>query len=663
MSLAEHGALTLNQLALRSGRLPHSGHNDEAVLSEQFAAAHELRPGDQFAALLNGRKRRLTVVGTALSPEYIYAMAPGALMPDDRRFGIIWLPFDTLAGAFDLDGAFNSVQLARYGGIGAIARKDQLSNWFVMNELDELKQMATILPGIFLVVAGFLTNMVLVRLIAVERGEIGLLKANGYNALQISWHYLKLVAAMAGIGVVLGCVIGTLLGRYGAGLYREVFHFPVFIFRARPDLFLVSAVIGIGAAWLGTLGGVARVVRLAPAEAMRPAQPTFVRRLPGAPARARRGWLDQPSRLVLRQISRNPLRAGVATLGMASGVAVMVLALQWVDSIGALIDIEYYQAQRQDLTVALSDPRAASSVFDIGHLPGVIAAEPTRAASAEFKKGNRQHRGALQGIVSDPVLQPLYDVQTGVQPVPDHGIVLGNWLAQKLEADVGDVVTVAILTGRRPVRDVVVSAIVETNLGMPAWMQLDALNRLLGDGPALQSVLLKVDGNAEARLLTALKDVPLVSAISSRRAAVDMFHETIEETIFIYIGFYVAFAVLLSFGVCYNNARITLSEYGRDLATMRVLGMTRTEIAYICLGETALLALLAIPLGYALGYGLAVFMASTFSNELFRAPLLVTAEALGRATVVALAATLISLIIVRVRLDRLDLIAVLKTRE
>ncbi len=681
VSLAEHGELTLNKLALRSGRLPRPGHADEVVLSEQFAIAHDLIPGKHFAALMNGRKQRLTVVGTTLSPEYIYAMAPGALMPDDRRFGIIWMPYDTLAAAFDLDGAFNSISVAllrsadvrdviaqmdnalgRYGGVGAVARKDQLSNWFVMNELDELKQMATILPGIFLIVAAFLTNMVLARLIAVERSEIGLLKANGYTNRSVSWHYLKLVAAIAAIGIVLGWVIGIGLGRYGATLYAKVFHFPLFIFEPQPSLFLVSAAIGLAAAWLGTIGAVARVARLPPAEAMRPQQPTFRRHARTRPAESKH-WLDQPSRIVLRQLARNPLRAAIATLGMAAGVAVMVLALQWADSITALLDTEYYRAQRQDYSIALTEPRNMAAAFDIAHLPGVLAAEPTRYVSADLQLGNRIHRGSLQGLVKDAELQPLFDVNQGVQTVPDSGLVLSTWLAKKLQADVGDVVTVSVLSGRRPVRDLTVMQIVETNLGMPAWMELNALNRLLGDGPALQSLLLKVDEAQEAKLLSVLRDVPAISAVSSRRAAVSMFHETIEKTILIYIGFYIVFAVLLSFGVCYNNARITLSENGRDLATLRVLGLTRAEIGYICLAETALLALLAIPLGYLLGYGLAVMMSSTFSNELFRAPLVVTSAALGNATLVALGAAVVSLLIVRVRLDRLDLIAVLKTRE
>ncbi|MEO0617381.1 MAG: FtsX-like permease family protein, partial [Pseudomonadota bacterium] len=632
-------------------------------------------------AVLNGRKRAFTVVGTAMSPEFVYVMAPGAMMPDDRRYGVIWLPEQTLAAAFDLDGAFNSVALAlsreadvdavleavddvldRYGGTGSIARADQMSNWFVMNELDEMETMATIMPTIFLLVAAFLVNVVLVRLIAVERSEIGLMKANGYSNTAVAWHYLKLVSVIALIGVVLGWALGGSLGRWGAGIYQDLFRLPVFVFSMQPSVYAGSAAVALATAWIGTIGGVARVVRLSPAEAMRPAQPTAYRPRREQRARARR-WPDQATRIVLRQIARAPVRASGAVVGLSASIAVLVLALQWIDSIAALVNTQYFEAQHQDYSISLVEPRTAATEYDFRHLPSVLGTEASRSVPVWFSNGSRKHRGGLQGVPRNAWLQPVHDAREGPLEVPPDGLLLGRSLAEKLGVTTGDTVHVEVLTGTRPERDVVVAGLAESYMGMPAWTSLAALNRLVGDGPAIQQVLLAVDVAEEAELLARLKDLPIVTGISSRRAAVDMFQDTIQEMISVYVGFYVVFALMLGFGVSYNNARITLSENGRDLATLRVLGMTRGEIAYICLAETALLALVAIPVGYLLGYGLAALMATAFSNELFRVPLVVTPAVFGKATLVALGATFLSLLIVRARLDRLDLIGVLKTRE
>ena len=207
VSLPARDGAPLSRIALRSGRLVEPDRDDEAVVHEPFAEAHHLTLGGRFQIVMNGRKREVRIVGLALSPEFVYAIAPGMLMPDEARYGVIWMGRKALAAAYDLDGAFNDVTLAllrgadpvavidrldllleRYGGAGTIARADQISNWFLMNELQQLKTMATILPAIFLSVAAFLTNTVLARLIATERREIALMKAFGYSNLQVGAH-------------------------------------------------------------------------------------------------------------------------------------------------------------------------------------------------------------------------------------------------------------------------------------------------------------------------------------------------------------------------------------------------------------------------------------------------------------------------------------------
>ncbi len=681
VSIPEHGESVLNRLALLAGRRVQPDHPDEVVLSEPFAEAHALTTGSRLHAIINGKRRALHVVGIALSPEYVYAIGPGALMPDNQRFGVLWMGRKALAAAYDLDGAFNDIALSllhgtqpasviqpldqllgRYGGIGAIARADQLSNWFLMNEIDQLGTMARILPTIFLVVAAFLTNMVLARIIATERSEIGLMKAFGYRNTEIGWHYARMVIAITAVGIVLGWVIGAVFGKVSTELYAEFYRFPLLIFEPKPSSFAAGALVSLGAALTGTLGSMHRAAALPPAEAMRPPSPPLYRRTRLSTSRLA-AWLDQPTRIILRQIVRWPGRALLTSAGIGLSVGVLIMALQWIDSINHIVQVYFYDTQRQDMMVGLVEPQSATAAYEFAHLPGVLAVEPMRIVSAYLRHGNRSHRGALTGVPPGAQLQRVYDASGHVVPLPPGGVVLGTKLAEKLGVTAGDTLQVDVLEGRRPHLQVPVTGVFETYIGVPAFIDITTLNRLLKERPSLEYANLLVDEAARPALYARLKALPEISAVMLREAAVRTFHETLAETLLIYISFFAMFACALGFGVVYNSTRIALSERGREMATLRVLGFSRTEISYILLGEVALLIFVGLPLGCLAGQGLAWLMTSAFETELFRVPLVIELSTYGTAVLVALLATAASAALVRRRLDRLDLIAVLKTRE
>jgi len=681
VSVPERSEARLNRLALRDGRLPRVGYPDEAVLTEPFAQAHGLAPGDHLRAVINGRWRDLTVVGIALSPEYVYAIGPGALMPDDRRFGVLWMGHEALQAAFDLDGAFNDVSLAllrgtdpdavvdrvdrilaRYGGIGAYARADQLSNWFLMSEIDQHRTLATILPTIFLAVAAFLTHMVLGRLIAVERSEIGLLKAFGYSNRDIAGHYARLALGIGTVGVLLGWFLGYWLGLYHTRLYADFYHFPFLLFRPGPQAFVIAGAVSMGAALIGALAAVRAAAALPPAEAMRPPAPPLFRRT----ALGELGWvrrLDQPTRILLRQVIRWPARSFITTAGIAMSVAVLVTSMQWLDAINHMVDVYFLQAQGQDISVGFAEPRSSEIERDLARLPGVRTTEPMRAVPAKLHHGWREEREALQGLPSRQELYQVFDAEGRALELPPEGLVISTMLAGLLDVRVGDRITVEVLEGRRPVVEVPVVATFETYIGSPAYMDIRALDRLMRDRPSVTAVHLRMDPVMRGTLFRELKTLPRVSSITVRQAAVQTFRDTMAKTITIFVSLFIIFACALAFGVTYNAARIALSERGRELATLRVLGFTRSEISYILLGEVALLTFVALPLGCAVGFGLASLIVQAFETELYRVPLVILPETYGWAMLIGLAATAASAFLVRRRADRLDLIAVLKTRE
>ncbi len=680
-SIPERGEPELNLLALRAGRLPQAGRPDEAVLSEPFAEAHGLVPGDRLRAILNGHWRELEVVGLALSPEYVYTIGPGALMPDDRRFGVIWMGREALQGAFDLDGAFNDFSvgllrgmdpepvirqidelLANYGGTGAYERANQLSNWFLMNEIRQLKTMSSILPVLFLAVAAFLTNMVLGRLITVERAEIGLLKAFGYSNFEIGLHYVKLTVAIACIGIVLGWIAGYWFGLANTRVYAEFYRFPFLLYEPGPNAFMLAAGASMIAALLGTISTVQAVAALPPGEAMRPPSPTMFRRS-GLSKLALFQALDQPTRILLRQLGRWPLRSLVTSGGIGMAIGVLIISFQWLDAINRMIDVYFLQAQHNDVTVGFGEVRPASAELALAGMTGVITTEPMRAVATKIRFGSREERKLIQGVPARQNLHHVFDVDGHAVDLPPGGLVISTILGELLDAGTGDILTVEVLEGRRPTRQVPIVAMFETYIGSPAYMEIAALNRLMGEAPAINTVHLRTDPLYRAALFRKLKEIPAVSSLNLKEAAVTTFRDTMAESMLIFISFFVVFAGTLAFGVTYNAGRITLSERGRELATLRVLGFTRAEISYILLGEIGALTLVALPLGCAIGYSLALLISGAFKTELFRVPFAILPDTYGLSILIVVGATAVSAFVVRQRLEHLDLIAVLKTRE
>ncbi len=681
ISLPDHGQPHLNRLALRQGRWLAPERSDEVLISEPFAEAHALTPGDTLAVILNGRKRTVKVVGVALSPEYVYAIAPGALMPDDKRYGIIWMGRRALAAAYDLEQAFNDLTatllreadvekvlveldtiLAPYGSIGAIARKDQLSNWFLQSEIEQQKTMSLILPTIFLLAAAFLSNMILARLVAIDRTEIGLMKAFGYANWDVGWLYVKMVAAMAIPGIILGWILGYGLATWMAQLYGEYFHFPFLLQRPGFEIFAISGGISLAAALAGTLSSVHKAAVLPPAEAMRPPVPTSYNR-----SGAFGSWLtasfDQPTRMIFRHFLRWPIRTALSALGVGLGIAVLILALFWSDSINHMIRVYFIEAQHQDVTIALTEPQSKTVLAEFARMPGVLMTESQRIVSVRFRAGPVERRGSLIGIEPDAGLSLIYDAGGMILEVPNSGIVLSTMLAKLLKVGVGDTLQVEVLEGRRPVLDLPVTRLFETYIGTPAYIQIDVLARAMREMDTINIVHLRTDSLKALDLYAELRENPGVAAVNLRLAAITTFQQTMNDTILMFISFFSLFAAALTYGTVYNTARISLSERQRELATLRVLGATRMTISYILLGEIALLIFVSLPLGSLLGYALAGLMTSLFESELYRIPFVILPSSYGIAALFGLIVTVVSALLVRRNLDRLDLIGVLKTRD
>lgn len=681
ISVPERQTPMINDLHLRSGRYVAPGRRDEVMISEAFAKANQLQPGSSFGAILNGRWAQLQVVGIALSPEFVYEVRGTDLFPDNRRFGVMWMSHDAMEAAFDMEGAFNDLALTRtadaneaaiidrvdallerYGGLGAYGREDQVSNRFLSDEIKQNRVFGTVLPAIFLGVAAFLLNIVLSRLVAMQRDQIGVLKAFGYTHIAVSVHYLLFAVVAVAIGAVSGTALGIWLGSLINRLYVELYRFPAFTYQASPVVITIAIAASGAAALVGALAAVRRAWGVPPAEAMRPEPPARF----SAGILERWGlqrWTSPVSRMIVRNILRRPARAALSILGVAFAMAILVLGRYFVDAIQYLAMVQFRMVQRENMTVVAHNPLPARARYDLSRLPAIVRSEPFRVVPVRLRSGHRSRRVALMGLQSGTGLRRLLDQRLHPVPLSSDGVMLTDKLAEILDVTAGDAVTVEVLEGSRPRRRILVSGTVDEMLGLNAYMQLSTLNAFLREDASVSGSFLRVDGAELTTLYQLLKRMPAIGGVLRKDATLQSFEQTLAQSMNIFTSILVGFACVIAVAVVYNAARIALSERGRELASLRVLGFTRKETTLMLLGEQAILLAVALPLGAAMGYGISASLASAYQWELFRMPLVVAPKTYVFALVVICLAAGFSALLVRRRLDQLDLVEVLKTRE
>ncbi|MDA1311815.1 MAG: ABC transporter permease [Acidobacteria bacterium] len=681
VSIPDHGQPLLNQLYPRRGRLVDSARDDEVIVHESFAKAHGFVPGDRITTVVNGRRKRLRIVGIALSPEYVFPIAPGDFIPDFASYGIMWMARTPLEAAFDMKEAFNDAAftltadaqleevldrvddvIRRYGGLGAYGRTDQVSHRYLSEEFRQLEQMATIYPVIFLGVAAFLLNVVITRLIRTEREQVATLKAFGYSSAAIGFHYVKLVLAIVGIGVVGGVAAGVRFGQGLSGMYMEFYRFPFLHYVLEPYVVISAAMVSVGAGLTGTLYSVRQAAGQPPAQAMRPEPPAKYRVSIVERFGARR-WLSQPARMVVRNIERRPLKSLLTATGIAMSCAILMVGFFFSDTVAAMVRIQFGLMQRDDLAVIFVEPTSRRILHELESLPGVEHGEVFRAVPVRLRSENRDYRTSIQGVEPEGDLYRVLDVDLRPIAMPPSGILLTDFLAKFLQVGPGDNLTVEVLEGGRPVREVTVAGLVTQYVGVSAYMDIDALNRLMREGRAISGVYLAADSLHETAIYSSLKEAPRVAGVSVRKKMLKNFNETMAEQLLTFTFFLTFFAGTIAFGVVYNSARVALSEKGRELASLRVLGFTRGEISFILLGELAVLTLIAIPMGYAIGGLFCGYVVKSLETDLFRFPFVIAPSTYAFAATVVLVASVISAMLVRRELNHLDLVAVLKTKE
>jgi putative ABC transport system permease protein len=680
VSLPDSGEPLLNRLYLRQGRPIEPNVTGEVLVGEAFASANHLHPGGILTAILNGRQKTLRIAGIVLSPEYVFATRPGDPIPDDARYGIMWMARKGLAAAFDMEGAFNDLTatlapggdqaavldgidrlLEPYGGLVAHGRHDQPSHRFLTDEIAQQGVMATTMPTVFLAVAVFLLHGMLGRLVGTQREQVAALKALGYANRSIAWHYVEFALAIVGLGGAFGLASGLWFGRLMVENYTRFFRFPQLAFEISPWVVVLALLVSLVGGLAGALSAVRSVMVLAPAEAMRPP----------APRRYHHGTLERliwvrriPPRgqMVLRRLTDRPIRTLFTITGIALAAPIIVMSLFWQDALDEMINVQFSAVDRSDVTASFTNAVPGRAAREIARLPGVLLVEAYRTVAVELRAGTHTYRTAITGLPAKPVLRQLVDSEMKVHhPRPD-GLLLSQRLARRLGLQLGDRVSVAVLEGRRPRVDMTVTGLVDEMLGIGAYAEIDTVHRLMGEADAISSVSIAAGGDTSL-LRRQLSDRPKVATISERSVSLRQFRETTLTFVLVMAGTLSLFSVMIAIGVVYNHARIALQERAWELASLRVLGFTRREVAGVLLIELLAQLLIALPIGLYLGKWFVRAIIVMHDTELFEIPAIIHPRSYALAAIVLLLSGVASALLVRRRIDGLDLVAVLKTRE
>lgn len=680
-SLPDVGTPELNRLFLRAGRWLAPRSRGELLVGEAFAEANELHPGDTLSLLLNGRRMPFRIAGIVLSPEYIFESRPGAALPDNRSYGIFWLPYQELASAFDLYGAFNDVALTlspgateaaviasldqlleQYGGRGTYGRATHPSHIRVTDEIRVLTTLAIGFPLVFLSVAAFMTNAVLSRLLSLQREQIAILKAFGFSNRQIVVHYLKFAFAMVAAGTILGALGGIALGHRLVEMYHELYRFPTLDFMLDYSALVQAVVISTVAAAAGVWSAVLRAARLPPADAMRPEPPASYR--PALIERTGIGRaLSHSFRIAMRNLERKPLQAVLTIAGLALATGILIVPSCLRDSVAEILDFQWDVIQRQDISVGLIEPASAETLNHLRQLPGVVAAESFRNAFVKVHFGQTHRQLGIQGLPENGLHNRVIGAGHRQIELNSDGLVVSAKLAEILGAKVGDELLVESLEGKKVMRPVTLVGLSEDFAGLSAYMELHALNRLLGEGDVITGASFAVDGPRRSDFLRALKNTPRVSLVAIKDSLRDSFKKTTAASINLLQSIYLVLATVVAFGVVYNNAQISLAERARELATLRVIGFSRREVGAVLVTELVTLALIAVPLGLLLGTGFSIVILQQVNTETVRLPTILTAQNYAIAALIVTVASTASALLVLRKLNQLNLIGALRAPE
>lgn len=672
----------LNRFKLEGGSIP-SGDSREILVSPAFLAANGYKIGDAVPLIIAGTEIQFTITGTAISPEYVYEIPSGqTLTPDPKVFGVAFVPYNTAAQVLGMDGQINDIVftldrninfttikrpveniLGNYGLTQLYPRKDHLSHSMLNQEIVGLEATVNTSPVIFLLVAASILYIMLRRMVEQQRGLIGILKAFGFTDREIITHYLGYAVFTGGLGGLGGGLLGTWLSFYFAKMYQQFYNIPGLSGRVAPQYIITAALLAIAFSVIAGYQGCKGVLRLSPADAMRPPAPkvgkkTLVERIGFL-------WkmLTTLGKMAVRNVFRSKQRSFLAVFGIAASFSLMVASGASFDAVYYLINFQYEKVEKYDIKVGLkSYVGRTEAVTGTRYMDGVLEAEPVLEVPVTLSNKWREKDTVITGLPQEASLYHLLTDKGKQVSLPDRGMVISTQMAKILDIKQGDTITVKPFLGDREERQVVVRQVVPQYVGLGAYMDLESLSSLLRAPPVASSVLIRVEEGNMSEVREELRTGKNVSAIHDKNKLKAQFEELMETSqASQYILLF--FSFIMGFAIVYNVNIISLSEREREMASLMVLGMTEGEVARILLFEQGFLGVAAIIAGVPLSYGMLYAIVNASSSEIYNMPLIINPASFMMALAGTLTFVLAAQWKMKGRVSKLSMLDVLKQQD
>ena len=644
VSMPPEPAPVLNNLVMRRGSYFTRDRRNEVIVSEKFAKARHVEPGSFIHLILNGQRKKLFVVGTAISSEYIYMAPPGGFMDDPKQYGLFFLKRDYAEDMFGFHGVCNNVigmltpkgrewagpilhqlgqKLNDYGVFTTTPRKQQFSNLTLTSEMNGLKTLATMLPILFLGTAALVLNVLMTRMAKQQRVTVGTLKALGYSNREVFFHFLQYGILVGLIGGLAGCLLGYWISGAMTHMYVGIFEFPRLVNYAYPSLMAIAVCISLFFSVLGTFRGVKNITKLNPAEAMRQAMPAQGGKI--ILERIRGFWnrMDFRWQIVWRNIFRNKTRTVVAVAAAAMGAALVVLAFGFMNSMSYWLEFQFDMVMLSDYNMVFKDEVDGGALYEAKRLPGVAHAEPIFTVPCTFQKDNHHKKGAIKGLVHDALLTVPHNKKGESIPIPPVGLLMNKRLAEyHLHIKEGDTITITPIKGLRMPHEVKVVKLVDSMIGMPVYADYRYLNRLLGEESDITEIQFKARQSDDERsqFFKQAKRYPTLQSLSAVKDQKIQIKKQMVGAMNAMAVVMIIFAGVIFFGSILNGSLIAIEERQREMATFRVLGYRSTEIGVIFLRENMVTNLFGAFIGFAIGKWMLIAMMQQYINDSYSMP-------------------------------------------
>lgn len=643
LSMPSEPISVINNFSLKRGSYFTKNRRNEVIVSEKFADARSIKPGDVLHLIMDGQRKKVYVVGTAISPEFVYCTPPGNMVSQPENYGIFFMKRDYMEDVFDFHGASNNVvgkltpdslqnnpsaalkqladELESSGVFTSYLLKNQSSNATLSAEMSGVKSMATLLPLMFLIVAALIINVLMVRIAEQQRTVVGTLKALGYFDKQIFWHFIQFGIVVGALGGLAGCLLGYLISGSMITLYKGFFEFPHLANQLYPGIMISGIAISLFFAILGTIHGVHTVAKLNPAEAMQEQTPA----IGDSVLLERWSWfwkhLDFRWQMILRGQLRNKTRSIIAILSGALGAAIVVMAFGLSNSLDMMLAFQFDKIMHNDFSISFRNEQPEQAIDMAKRIPGVLKAEPLFNVAGTFVSKNHQKKGVITGLLADGTMTVPHDATGNVVSVPSSGVLITVRMAKLLDVKEGDTIRFTPVKGTREEHEVTVIKIIKSMLGMVVYADYSYLNHMLGETSTVTDIQLKTAFTTvdKSNFYTYLKKMPqtqTIGDVEEQQKEMKIQFQSMSTMSAVMI----IFAAIIFFGSVLNASLIAISERKREIATFRVLGYTPGEVSAIFLRENMTLNIIGALLGMPLGYYLLAGMLLSYQTDVFSFP-------------------------------------------